>query len=73
MAFRSTDSKNTTNTERRKHWRDRRTPVERRNSSRLLHSGIDCRSGSPRRAADIAGKLADGDVWWQPVQTKQAE
>ncbi len=65
MAHRTTDSTHTANIERRKHWRDRRATVERRNPARLSHSGVDCRSGVPRRAADISDALADGDIWWK--------
>ncbi len=50
--------------ERRKHWRDRRMSDDRRNPERMRMVSYDCRSGSPRRAADVAGELTDGDVWW---------
>ena len=50
--------------ERRKHWRDRRSGGDRRNPERLQLTTYDCRSGQPRRASDIGGDLADGDVWW---------
>mgnify|MGYP001820378583 CR=1 FL=1 len=49
---------------RRRHWRDRRTGHDRRNSERLNKSSYDCRDGSPRRAADISGELSDGEIWW---------
>jgi hypothetical protein len=50
--------------ERRKHWRDRRDGSDRRNPRRLELTMYDCRSGQPRRSSDIAGELADGDIWW---------
>lgn len=56
--------------ERRKHWRDRRVNADRRNPERLRLVSYDCRSGSPRRASDVAGDLADGDVWWNKSVTK---
>jgi hypothetical protein len=51
--------------ERRKHWRDRRATSDRRNSDRLQRTDYDCRSGIPRRQSDVAGELADGEVWWE--------
>ena len=51
--------------ERRKRWRDRRVMPDRRNANRLQRSSYDCRSGIPRRHSDLAGALADGEVWWQ--------
>ena len=51
--------------DRRKHWRDRRSGVERRCSSRKQHEAFDCRSGIPRRQSDIDGELYDGEVWWR--------
>jgi len=56
--------------ERRKHWRDRRVASDRRNPARLRLVSYDCRSGSPRRAADVAGELSDGEVWWNDKATK---
>ncbi len=57
--------------ERRKHWRDRRQATgDRRNPERVRLVSYDCRSGSPRRAADLAGELADGDIWWNKGATK---
>ena len=56
--------------ERRKHWRDRRVSNDRRNPERLRLVSYDCRSGLPRRASDVAGELADGDVWWNKGGTK---
>jgi hypothetical protein len=56
--------------ERRKHWRDRRVNDDRRNPERLRLVSYDCRNGSPRRAADVAGELADGEVWWNKDATK---
>jgi hypothetical protein len=50
--------------ERRKHWRDRRACLDRRNPERIAHSGYDCRSDNPRRQSDIDGDLAEGDIWW---------
>jgi len=50
--------------ERRKHWRDRRSGSSRRNPARSSHDSYDCRSGTPRREADVAGQLDDADVWW---------
>jgi len=50
--------------ERRIHWRDRRDGSDRRNPGRLNLTRYDCRTGQPRRASDIGGELADGDVWW---------
>jgi len=55
--------------ERRMHWRDRRTGNDRRNSGRLNLNSVECRSGQPRRAADIGGELSDGDVWWNKAVT----
>lgn len=59
-----TNVTNVESVERRKHWRDRRDSEERRNPLRIHVSGEDCRSGQPRREADLGGELADGDVWW---------
>jgi len=56
--------------ERRKHWRDRRVEGDRRNPARLQLVAYDCRSGSPRRDADLAGELPDGEVWWDAKTTK---
>ncbi len=56
--------------ERRKHWRDRRVESDRRNPARLRLVTYDCRSGAPRRESDIAGKLSDGDIWWDKKDTK---
>ena len=56
--------------ERRKHWCDRRTVADRRNPARLRLITYDCRSGFPRRASDVAGELAEGDVWWNAEATK---
>lgn len=50
--------------ERRKHWRDRRKGDERRSPQRLKMSAYDCRSGQPRRSADVSGELSDGEIWW---------
>lgn len=50
--------------ERRKHWRDRRTFPDRRNPERIMHSGYDCRSETPRRQSDISGELEEGEIWW---------
>ena len=69
MGQRSTDNDGLM-PERRKHWRDRRVNPDRRNPERLAHAGFDCRSGVPRRASDIGGELADGDVWWQSPLTR---
>jgi len=55
---------NETKIERRKHWRDRRVLVERRNSGRISQAEYDCRDGAPRRESDIAGKLVEGEIWW---------
>ena len=49
--------------ERRRHWRDRRTGSELRSSGRLHLTSPDCRSGLPRRASDVGGELADGEIW----------
>jgi len=57
--------------ERRKHWRDRRTGDDRRNPERLRVVSYDCRSGQPRRAADVGGELADGDIWWHKDDSKK--
>ncbi len=51
--------------ERRKHWLDRRAGVDRRNPERMRLHTYDCRGGLPRRASDLAGELADGDIWWK--------
>ena len=56
--------------ERRKHWRDRRASEDRRNPQRLRLVSYDCRSGQPRRQADISGDLSDGDVWWNKGDTR---
>ena len=57
--------------ERRKEWSDRRAGADRRNPERLRLVSYDCRSGQPRRSADVSGELADGDVWWpKPVSKK---
>ena len=63
-------SANVETIERRKHWRDRRASDDRRNSERMRMISDECRSGSPRRAADVAGELTDGDVWWNKDATK---
>ncbi len=55
--------------ERRMHWRDRRAESDRRNTGRLNLNSTECRSESPRRAADIGGELSDGDVWWNKSVT----
>ena len=56
--------------ERRKVWSDRRGDADRRNSERLRLVSYDCRSGQPRRSADVSGELADGDVWWHKPVSK---
>ena len=56
--------------ERRKHWRDRRLSSDRRNPERLRLVSYDCRSGLPRRTADVTGELTDGDVWWNKSATQ---
>ena len=61
---------NVEDVERRKHWRDRRMSNDRRNPERLRLVSYDCRSGIPRRAADVAGELADGEVWWNKATTQ---
>ena len=50
--------------ERRKHWSDRRSNIDRRNPFRLYSAGNDCRDGVPRRSSDITGELSDGEIWW---------
>ena len=68
---RKSSSSNVEPAERRKHWRDRRRPGEdRRNPQRLRLVSYDCRSGLPRRQADVGGELNDGDVWWNKAETK---
>lgn len=69
MTQRSTGTKSVCR-ERRKHWRDRRLLSDRRNPERLLHAGVDCRSGTPRRESDIGGELSDGDIWWESDRTR---
>ena len=61
--------------ERRKHWRDRRLEGDRiegdrRNPARMRLVTYDCRSGLPRRDADVAGELPDGEVWWDRKVTR---
>ena len=56
---------------RRKLCRDRRTGDDRRNLERLRVVSYDCRSGHPRRAADVGGALADGDIWWHKADSKK--
>jgi len=56
--------------QRRKHWRDRRAGGDRRNPERLHLTSYDCRSGQPRRSADVSGELSDGDIWWNKAETK---
>ena len=56
--------------ERRKHWRDRRVNEDRRNQERLRLISYDCRDGLPRRAADLAGELVYGEVWWNKGVSK---
>lgn len=63
------DVSNVEKVERRKHWRDRRISADRRNPERLRLISYDCRSRSPRRAADLAGELSDGDIWWDTNAT----
>ena len=55
---------NVSKIERRKHWRDRRGNSERRNPARISHMDDECRDGAPRRDADLAGKLVEGEHWW---------
>lgn len=57
--------------ERRKQWRDRRAGGDRRNPERLRMVSYDCRSGQPRRSADVGGELADGDIWWHKDDRKK--
>ncbi len=57
--------------ERRKEWSDRRSGDDRRNPERLRLVSYDCRSGQPRRSADIGGELADGDIWWHKAARKK--
>jgi len=57
--------------ERRKEWQDRRTGDDRRNPERLRMVSYDCRSGQPRRSSDVAGELADGDIWWHKASGKK--
>jgi hypothetical protein len=64
MRTHSQKTSHKTNSERRKHWQDRRSFLDRRNPERLSHSSYDCRSGAPRRQSDLAGELAEGDIWW---------
>ena len=61
---------NTQPAERRKHWRDRRAGDDRRNPMRLRLVSYDCRSGLPRRQADISGELSDGEIWWNEKNVK---
>jgi len=61
---------NVESVERRKHWRDRRSDGDRRNPERLRLVSYDCRSGQPRRQADVGGELADGEVWWNKDTAK---
>jgi len=62
---------NTEPVERRKHWRDRRRANEdRRNPARMRLLSYDCRSGLPRRQADISGDLIDGEIWWNEKKTQ---
>ena len=56
--------------ERRRDWCDRRAGSDRRNLARLTLTNYDCRSVLPRRAADIAGELAEGDIWWNKSAIK---
>ena len=56
--------------ERRKHWRDRRASEDRRNPQRLRLVSYDCRSGRPRRQADVSGDVSDGEVWWNKGDTR---
>ncbi len=56
--------------ERRKHWRDRRVAEDRRNPQRLRLVSYDCRSGQPRRQADVTGEVSDGDIWWNKDDTR---
>ena len=64
------NTESTVTVERRKHWRDRRAGSDRRNPQRLRLVSYDCRSGQPRRQADVAGALSDGDIWWTDVDTR---
>jgi hypothetical protein len=61
---------NTEAVERRKHWRDRRAGADRRNPQRLRLVSYDCRSGLPRRQADLSGELSDGEIWWNEKKTQ---
>lgn len=64
------DSSNVEAVERRKDWCDRRAGDDRRNLQRLRLVSYDCRSGQPRRQADVGGELADGDIWWNKSGTR---
>ena len=57
--------------ERRKEWRDRRSGDDRRNPERLRLVSYDCRSGQPRRASDLSGELADGEIYWHKTVTEK--
>lgn len=57
--------------ERRKHWSDRRAGGDRRNPERLRLVSYDCRSGQPRRTADVSGESADGEIWWHKDTSKE--
>ena len=57
--------------ERRKEWRDRRSGDDRRNTERLRLVSYDCRSGQPRRASDLSGELADGEIYWHKTATEK--
>ncbi len=63
-------SSNVEAVERRKDWSDRRNGSDRRNLQRLRLVSYDCRSGQPRRQADIGGELADGEIWWNKSATR---
>ena len=58
----NTDTKN--NIERRTGAQDRRVNDERRNHDRMSHMKAECRNNAPRRGADVAGKMVEGELWW---------
>ena len=58
----NTETKN--DIERRMGTVDRRANDERRNHDRMSHMKGECRSNTPRRGSDMAGKMVEGELWW---------
>lgn len=58
------NTENSSNNERRASDIDRRTNAERRSKERLACMRAECRKNVPRRESDSAGRLIEGELWW---------